>query len=127
MDAGNIMELGKIMDASNDKANKNQQGSSGAFVEYLVCNLKVTACIQIFFLYTAGKFQWDGKRSRNSGIYGKNFFCFMYEFSLRHPVWVAKINVTPCNSVGLKQKYLLTFLKSPHVLVKIQNEKNWKT
>jgi hypothetical protein len=25
----------------------------------------------------------------------------MYELSLRHPVWVAKINITACNSVGI--------------------------
>jgi hypothetical protein len=29
----------------------------------------------------------------------QNFFCFMYDFSLRHLVWVAEINVTSGNSV----------------------------
>ncbi len=29
----------------------------------------------------------------------QHFFCYMYELSQRHPVWVAEINVTACNSV----------------------------
>jgi hypothetical protein len=33
-----------------------------------------------------------------SGPHAKNFFCSMYESSLRHPVWVPEINVNPCNS-----------------------------
>ncbi len=35
-----------------------------------------------------------------SGTNGINFFCYMYESSLRHPVWVPEINVKACNSVG---------------------------
>ncbi len=34
--------------------------------------------------------------TRTNGI---NFFCYMYESSLRHPVWVPEINVKACNSV----------------------------
>jgi hypothetical protein len=34
-----------------------------------------------------------------SGTDGINFFCYMYESSLRHPVWVPEINVKACNSV----------------------------
>jgi hypothetical protein len=34
-----------------------------------------------------------------SGPYGKKNFCSVYELSQRHPVWVAEINVTACNSV----------------------------
>jgi hypothetical protein len=37
--------------------------------------------------------------TENSGPHAKNFFCSMYESSLRHPVWVPEINVNPCNSV----------------------------
>ena len=37
--------------------------------------------------------------TENSGPHAKNFFCSMYESSLRHPVWVPEINVKPCNSV----------------------------
>ncbi len=35
-----------------------------------------------------------------SGTNGINFFCYMYESSLRHPVWVPEINVKACNSVA---------------------------
>ncbi len=35
-----------------------------------------------------------------SGTNGINFFCYMYESSLRHTVWVPEINVTACNSEG---------------------------
>jgi hypothetical protein len=37
--------------------------------------------------------------AENSGTNGKQIFGSMYELSLRHPVWVAKINITACNSV----------------------------
>jgi hypothetical protein len=33
-----------------------------------------------------------------SGTNGINFFCYMYESSLRHPVWVPEINVKAGNS-----------------------------
>ncbi len=36
-----------------------------------------------------------------SGTNGINFFCYMYESSLRHPVRVPEINITACNSAGL--------------------------
>ncbi len=112
------------MDTNNDKANNNQQGSSGSLVEYLVCNLKVkdscTSCVQIFSGTPPENSRGMENAAENSGTNGENFFCFMYEFSLRHPVWVAEINVKASNCAGLKRKYLLTFLKSPHVLVKIQ-------
>jgi hypothetical protein len=35
-----------------------------------------------------------------SGTNDKKFFCYMYESSLRHPVWVPEINVKACNSEG---------------------------
>ncbi len=38
-----------------------------------------------------------------SGTNGINFFCYMYESSLRHPVWVQKINVKACNRVASKK------------------------
>jgi hypothetical protein len=41
----------------------------------------------------------DFSGRENSGTNRKNFFCYMYELSLRHPVWAAEINVTACNSV----------------------------
>jgi hypothetical protein len=47
-------------------------GCGGTLVEYLVGNLKVedalSTCESMFFRYTAGKFRWRGKLSRN-------FFC----------------------------------------------------
>jgi hypothetical protein len=36
--------------------------------------------------------------TENSGPHAKNFFCSMYESSLRHPVSVPEINVKPVNS-----------------------------
>ncbi len=93
--------------------------------EFLVSNLKVggsrPACAQIFFQNIAGKFRWRWKLSRNfrhkwhkllensggaensaeiSGTNGISFFCYMYESSLRHPVWVPEINVKACNSAA---------------------------
>ncbi len=35
-----------------------------------------------------------------SSTNGIHFFCYMYESSLQHPVWVPEINVTACNSVN---------------------------
>ncbi len=32
------------------------------------------------------------------GTNGINFFCYMYESSLRNPVWVPEINVKACNN-----------------------------
>ncbi len=44
--------------------------------------------------------------TENSGPHAKNFFCSVYESSLRHPVWVPEINVNPCNSVYvLKRRF----------------------
>ncbi len=37
--------------------------------------------------------------AEKSGTGNKKFFCYMQDYSLRHPVWVAEINVTACNSV----------------------------
>jgi hypothetical protein len=71
-------------------------------VEYLLLNLKMEgsrpACAQILFRYTAGKFRWRRKLNRKCRPTCQNFFCYMYELSQRHPVWVAEINVTACNS-----------------------------
>ncbi len=82
------------------------QGCSVAMVEYLLHYLKVgglhLACAQIFFRYTAGKFQWSRKLNRKFRPTCLNFFCYMYELSQRHPVWVAEINVTACKSVVAK-------------------------
>jgi hypothetical protein len=73
-------------------------------VEYLPHKLKVEgsrpACAQILFRYTAGKFRWRRKLNRKFRPTRQNFFCYMYELSQRHPVWVAEINVTACNSAG---------------------------
>ncbi len=71
--------------------------------EYLVCNLKFggsrPACAQVFFQNATGKFGGAENSMETSGTNGINFFCYMYESSLRHPVWVLEINVKPCNSV----------------------------
>jgi hypothetical protein len=40
------------------------------------------------------------KSTENSGPHAKNFFCSIYEMSQRHPVWVAKNRVNPCNSAA---------------------------
>jgi hypothetical protein len=37
--------------------------------------------------------------TENSGPHAGIFSCYMYELSQQHPVWVAEINVTACNSV----------------------------
>jgi hypothetical protein len=36
--------------------------------------------------------------AEKSGPDAKFFFCYMYEYSLRHQVWVPEINVRACNS-----------------------------
>jgi hypothetical protein len=76
------------------------QGCSGAMVEYLLHYLKVRglhpACAQIFFRYTVAE-----NSTENSGP-RLNFFCYMYESSQLHPVWVAEINVTACKSFVAK-------------------------
>ncbi len=41
----------------------------------------------------------DENSAEISGTNGINFFCYMYESSLRHPVRVPEINVKACNSV----------------------------
>ncbi len=62
--------------------------------------------------------------AEKSGPDSKKFFCYMYEYSLRHPVWVAEINVRACNSVQSililnpemqKKKKLQFILLYPHL------------
>jgi hypothetical protein len=71
-------------------------------VEYLLRNLKVKGsrlnCAQILFRYTAENSGGAENSTENSGPHGKISFCYMYELSQRHPVWVAENNVTACNS-----------------------------
>ncbi len=59
--------------------------------------------------------------TENSGPHAKNFFCSMYESSLRHPVWVPEINVKPCNSavslIPVVHRYLQ---KSPRIFEKFE-------
>jgi hypothetical protein len=54
------------------------QECSGAMVEYLVHNLKVEgsgiASAQIFFRYTAGKFQWRRKLNRKFTPHARIYF-----------------------------------------------------
>ncbi len=73
-------------------------------VENWVGNLRIggsrPTCAQMFFQNTAGKFRWPGKFSRKIRPRWQIFFCYMYEYSLRHQVWVPEINVRACNSVG---------------------------
>jgi hypothetical protein len=45
------------------------------------------------------------KSAEISGTNGKNFFCYMFESSLRHPVWVLEINIKACNS-AMSYKHL---------------------
>jgi hypothetical protein len=79
------------------------QGSSGAVVEYLLPNLKVEGLahpVLKYFSVTPPENSGGTENStENSGPHAKNFFCSMYESSLRHQVWVPEINVKPCNSV----------------------------
>jgi hypothetical protein len=49
--------------------------------------------------------------TENSGPHARIFFCYMYELSQRHPVWVAEINVTACNSVLFTYVYMFTACK----------------
>jgi hypothetical protein len=94
------------------------QGCTGAMVEYLLPNLRVKgsppACGQLFFRYSAGKFRWRRKLNRKFRPTCHNFFCYIYELSQRHPVWVAEINLTACNSAacletggGMRQLWLV--------------------
>jgi hypothetical protein len=39
--------------------------------------------------------------TKNSDPHAIIFFFYMYEISQRHPVWVAEINVTACNSAAI--------------------------
>ncbi len=76
-------------------------------VEYLLRNLtaKVRAPpVLKYFSVTPPENSGGAENStESSGPHAKNFFCSMYESSLRHQVWVPEINVNPCNSVaGLK-------------------------
>ncbi len=66
------------------------QGCSGAVVEYLLPNFK-------YFSVTPPENCGAENSTENSGLHAKNFFCFMYESSLRHPVRVPEINVKSCN------------------------------
>jgi hypothetical protein len=72
-------------------------------VEYMVGNLKSGGsrlpCAKIFFGTAPENSGGTENSAENSGPNGRIFFCYMYEFSLRHPVWVAEINITACNSV----------------------------
>jgi hypothetical protein len=43
--------------------------------------------------------------AKNSGTNGKNFFCYIFDMSMRHPVWAAEINVTACTIVWFKNPY----------------------
>jgi hypothetical protein len=55
----------------------------------------------------------NGLMIQVSGPHSRNFFCNMYEYSLRHPVWVAEINITACNRVIviLKKQIIVFFIK----------------
>ncbi len=86
--------------------------------KYLVCNLKVEdsrpACAQVFFKTSPENSGGAENSAEISGTNGLNFFCYMYESSLWHPVWVPEINVTACNSVvtwyeGVVMGILLSF------------------
>ncbi len=56
-----------------------------------------------YFSVTQPENSGDAENSaENSGALARIFFGYMYELSQRHPVWVAEINVTACNSVGKK-------------------------
>jgi hypothetical protein len=66
-------------------------------------NLKVEgsrpACAQVFSKTSPENSSGAENSSEISGTNGINFFCYKYESSLRHPVWVPEINVKACNSV----------------------------
>jgi hypothetical protein len=51
--------------------------------------------------------------AEKAGPDSQKFFCYMYEYSLQHPAWVAEINVTACNSAGLPLFVLLLSAYSP--------------
>jgi hypothetical protein len=57
------------------------------------------ACAQVFFKTPPENSSGAENSAEISGTNGINFFCYMYESSLRHPVWVPEINVKACNSV----------------------------
>jgi hypothetical protein len=74
------------------------QGCRGAVVEYLLPILKPTLCSNTFPCLPENSGGVENS-TENSGPHAKNFFCSMYESSLRHPVLVLEINVKLCNSV----------------------------
>jgi hypothetical protein len=54
----------------------------------------------VFFQNIAGNSGGAENSAEISGTNGITFFCYMYESSLRHLVWVPEINVKACNSVA---------------------------
>jgi hypothetical protein len=72
-------------------------------VAYLPHNLKIEgscpACAQIFFRYTAGKFQWRRKVNRKFRPTCNNYFLLCVRNESAAPGLGAEINVTACNSV----------------------------
>jgi hypothetical protein len=67
-------------------------------VKYLPHYLKVEgsgpACAQILFRTPPENSGGAENSTENSGPDARIFFCYMYELSQRHPLWVAEINVT---------------------------------
>ncbi len=74
---------------------------SGAMVESMLHNLKVEdsrpACARIFFPLHRRKIPAAPKTQQKIQAQMEKQLSSMYESSLRHPVWVPKINVTACN------------------------------
>ncbi len=90
-----------------------RSGISGALVQYHDSNVKVggsrPTCAQTFFCTPPENSGGTENSAENSGSHAKFFFCSMYELSQRHPVWVAEINVTACNSAR-RQSAVAEFL-----------------
>jgi hypothetical protein len=72
-----------------------------------------------YFSVTPPENSGDAENSTEySGPHAKIVFCYMYELSQRHPVWVAEINVTACNSVSVieNQRFGLVFEKTGSII-----------
>jgi hypothetical protein len=80
-------------------------------VEHLVGNLKVDRLrlvraqhVLLIFLVDHRKIPvaWKTQQKLQAQKKWQKLFFYMYELSMRHPVWAAEINVTACNSVIYK-------------------------
>ncbi len=90
-------DLGRYVENILLKLRVFYQGNNGAVVEYLVGNLRVRGsrltCAQLFSSTTPENSGGAENLAEKSDPDSTKFFCYMYEYSLRNPVWVAEITL----------------------------------